>query len=718
MNIDTKYDWVKFYEEFANKLLPYKAKRNELIEKIKTVYKNINIKLPTLEKDNNIVDIDPFTIFGLFNKHLTDVNRIKILTEIKTQFSVLANVPTHFNSLPILNNQNSTYYWFVGSRGLHDIDNLWGLFENSLEYADTNSQKSFEELNKYFNLVINTKGNGNSKVTMGMYWLRPNAFINLDDRNEWFIYESGKMPKELVGVLPEVENKISAEKYFEICNKVKEYLKKPDSPFKDLISLSNEAWSYSEKVNQENKAKKAAEESTNIDADVDTTHYWLYSAGNNSSKWDEFYNGGIMAIGWGELGDLSKMASQNDIKEKMKEVIDDSRSFRNDAHTVWEFAKTMKPGDIVFVKRGMHRIIAKGVVSSDYKYDSAMKDGFNNIRDVTWTDVGDYEHPGGQAVMKTLTDITRYPDYVEQLLNLFPKENDDEIEQSEKVIPIYTKDDFLKDAYVSEQEYTTLVALLENDMNLVLEGAPGVGKTYLAKRLAYSIMGKKDTDRVEMVQFHQSYSYEDFIMGLRPTSNPEKPWEIKPGIFYDFCRKAEVDSENKYFFIIDEINRGNLSKIFGELFVLLEPDKRGNEIRLLYNNEKFSIPKNVYLIGTMNTADRSLALIDYALRRRFSFYDLTPAFDKAGFIDYEKSLKNQKLDRLIEVIKQLNQAISSDESLGEGFRIGHSYLCNLKNDSTLGNIIEYKIIPLLKEYWFDSPSIVNDWAERLRESIK
>lgn len=181
---------------------------------------------------------------------------------------------------------------------------------------------------------------------------------------------------------------------------------------------------------------------------------------------------------------------------------------------------------------------------------------------------------------------------------------------------------------MSEEDYNSLVSLLEHKKNIILQGAPGVGKTFAAKRLAYSIIKRKDPSLVKMVQFHQSYSYEDFVRGYRPT---DKGFEIKNGPFYDFCKKAEEDSENRYFFIIDEINRGNLSKIFGELFMLIEADKRADplknnqpSVQLLYRDpekgvEEFSIPSNLYIIGMMNTADRSLALMDFALRRRFGF---------------------------------------------------------------------------------------------------
>ena len=232
-------------------------------------------------------------------------------------------------------------------------------------------------------------------------------------------------------------------------------------------------------------------------------------------------------------------------------------------------------------------------------------------------------------------------------------------------------------------------------------------------------MGKEDAERVMLVQFHQSYSYEDFIMGFRPD---DEGFKLRTGAFYNFCKKAESDIDNDYFFIIDEINRGNLSRIFGELFMLIEDDKRGASLQLLYSDEQFAVPKNLYIIGMMNTADRSLAMLDYALRRRFAFFNIKPGFETDGFKKYKKGLKNKKLDNLIDCIESLNNDISLDESLGEGFCIGHSYFCNLTpgevNDKDLYGIVEYEIIPLLQEYWFDEPSKINNWRGNLRSAMK
>ena len=289
----------------------------------------------------------------------------------------------------------------------------------------------------------------------------------------------------------------------------------------------------------------------------------------------------------------------------------------------------------------------------------------------------------------------------------------------------YDKELFLSEVFISNDDYTDLRGTLELKKNIILQGAPGVGKTFSAKRLAYSIMGERDDERIGFVQFHQNYSYEDFVMGYKP--NSDGGFDLQRGIFYKFCIKAANDPDRKYFFIIDEINRGNLSKIFGELLMLIEKDYRfnykegkGTRITLAYNDERFAVPENLYIIGMMNTADRSLAMIDYALRRRFSFYPMAPGFDSDGFKYYQETLDNDKFNLLIDKVKELNKDIVADGSLGLGFEIGHSYFCNQEavTDVWLRSVVNYEIIPMLEEYWFDNRDKVNEWSDKLRESIK
>lgn len=828
-----QFEWINFYSEFATKLLEFKNNRAELIADIQSAYSAINMKLPKLEREDSIIDIDPFSVFGLFNKGITNANRIAILESFATVFNIKSKVPNNFDGIPVLNNLKATYYGFKDDRQVADIDNLWGLYESAINLAEKDDAANREIFTKWYDTVHDQLGI-RWNITMGLYWIRPYEFINLDSINRGFIVDPDNMPVDFVNSVKKKLNKVPyASEYLAIKDACLHALKDSDYEYKNFPELSYRAWIVSKQVNQEKaevkgkKSSKAAflswfapliqalrdlggsgtpaearakiieneqlsedeinqtrgknnvnkfenevafarnylvnagyidksvygiwtlteagksvdmtsemasdifknvlssspsKQGKNIDAladeDVHTVRYWLYAPGEGSCMWDEFYTSGIMAIGWGVIGDLSTFDSKDAMKIKMREVIDESLSYKNAAHATWQFANEMKIGDIVFVKKGMHQIIGRGVVMSDYEYDNTRDDEYKNIRQVDWTHNGVWPHPG-QAVMKTLTDITSYTDYVEKLNSLFEDETEEDAEDVEKTYPPYTKEDFLSEVFMLEEEYDKLSGILRIKKNIILQGAPGVGKTFVAKRIAFSMMGVKDVERVMMVQFHQSYSYEDFIMGFRPSTDG---FELKRGAFYNFCKKAEIDGDNDYFFIIDEINRGNLSKIFGELFMLIENDKRGVSLQLLYSDEKFSVPKNIYIIGMMNTADRSLAMLDYALRRRFAFFEIKPGFTTDGFREYRMSLENEKFDKLIACVESLNNVISNDESLGDGFCIGHSYFCNLLpdtiNDQVLSGIVEYELIPLLKEYWFDEPTKVKDWSSNLRSAIK
>lgn len=828
-----QFEWINFYSEFATKLLEFKNNRAELIADIQSAYSAINMKLPKLEREDSIIDIDPFTVFGLFNKGITNANRIAILESFATVFNIKSKVPNNFDGIPVLNNLKATYYGFKDDRQAADIDNLWGLYESAINLAEKDDEANREIFTKWYDTVHDQLGI-RWNITMGLYWIRPYEFINLDSINRRFIVDPDNMPVDFVNSVKKKLNKVPyAAEYLAIKDACLRALKDGNYEYKNYPELSYRAWIVSKQVNQEKaevkgkKSSKAAflrwfapliqalrdlggsgtpaearakiieneqlsedeinqtrgknnvnkfenevafarnylvnagyidksvygiwtltaagksvdmtsemasdifknvlssspsKQGKNTDAladeDVHTVRYWLYAPGEGSCMWDEFYTSGIMAIGWGEIGDLSTFDSKDAMKIKMREVIDESLSYKNAAHATWQFANEMKIGDIVFVKKGMHQIIGRGVVMSDYEYDNTRDDEYKNIRQVDWTHNGEWPHPG-QAVMKTLTDITSYTDYVEKLNSLFEDETEEDAEDVEKTYPPYTKEDFLSEVFMPEEEYDKLSGILRIKKNIILQGAPGVGKTFVAKRIAFSMMGVKDVERVMMVQFHQSYSYEDFVMGFRPSTDGFK---LKRGAFYNFCKKAEIDGDNDYFFIIDEINRGNLSKIFGELFMLIENDKRGVSLQLLYSDEKFSVPKNIYIIGMMNTADRSLAMLDYALRRRFAFFEIKPGFTTDGFREYRMSLENEKFDKLIACVESLNNVISNDESLGDGFCIGHSYFCNLLpdtiNDQILSGIVEYELIPLLKEYWFDEPTKVKDWSSNLRSAIK
>ena len=813
-----KFAWTKLYAELATSLLQFKTNRKALVDLLQDVFSEVGMKFPYVEDDAPVEDIDPFTVMGSFNRGITNDNRVAILSGLKSRLALKEDVPDVFDGIPVLNNLKAWFFAGKNDRASDDIQNLWDMFDVALSYADEpNSEKRGRFIAQYDKVTKQKIIRWN--LTMGMYWCRPNTYINLDDRNRKFILQKDNLPSYFSTVFAGIDKTLpDGSKYLFMCEQCANAIKNGNFGYDDLPRLSYMAWkstqessgkksnaeflkwfnpviealkelggsakpkevrdqiakdlNLSEKEITETRGKtktnkfanevafarnylayegiidksqrgvwvltdkgmscamtdqmasdiflKWVEVLKNNREDDDKeeledpkTRFWMYAAGENSKYLDDFNASGIMAIGWDELGNLLEYADRSEMITALQDKNDPGKSYKNDSLATWQFAREMKPGDVVYVKRGQTKLVGRGIVQSDYIYDDSRKE-YKSIRKVDWTNNGEWDHPG-KAVLKTLTDITDYTDYVIDLEKIFSDENGETVEAPvTQTLTKYTEEDFLNDVFMSREDYESLSRLLLKKKNVILQGAPGVGKTYAAKRLAYSIMQVKDPERVMMVQFHQSYSYEDFIMGYRPTK--DGGFDLVPGPFYEFCRKAKDDTENEYFFIIDEINRGNMSKIFGELLMLIETDKRGETLRLLYKNELFSVPANVHIIGMMNTADRSLAIIDYALRRRFAFYELQPAFDTDSFNVMHDIASNAKYDALIEEVSKLNQEIKDDDSLGSGFVVGHSYFCVTEkiSDEDVAAIVEYELLPLIREYWFDEPSKIATWTERLR----
>ena len=319
-----------------------------------------------------------------------------------------------------------------------------------------------------------------------------------------------------------------------------------------------------------------------------------------------------------------------------------------------------------------------------------------------------------KELKNTRSYINKYRDFLQYCSDL-----------SEKALDSTTPYDFADDPdkpFIAEEKFNEIVELLFRKKNIILQGAPGVGKTFLTKKIAYQLIGMRKDENIETIQFHQSYSYEDFIQGIRPTTSGE--FRVRNGIFYNFCENAKEHPEDTFVFIIDEINRGNLSKIFGELMMLIEYDKRSPRyaLKLTYgeeNSPRFYVPENVYIIGCMNTADRSIAIVDYALRRRFAFCDVEPEFGETFKNYLGTALSKGFVDDICMKVNRVNDIIRTSSSLGKGLEIGHSYFCQLSSvddeQEWWKSICKYELFPYLREICFDNEELCGELCHILSD---
>ena len=471
-----------------------------------------------------------------------------------------------------------------------------------------------------------------------------------------------------------------------------------------------------------NRLKRA--EATEVDYEAwyrerfDDTRVWLMAAGVNGTMWDQFLDADEASVGWEDIGDLGKFDCGSRAIQQALERADADRPSKpiHIAKALSDICGQIQVGDTIIARRSKKQILGMGTVMGNYVYKANRQDHWHTRR-VNWRPceppVDIPKELQKQIATKTLTEFTNKKEWLYEVSRLI--DGDEPCNEA------------LAELFIEGERFRRILSVFRSRKNLILQGPPGTGKTFMARRLAWCLIKRKDSHSIEVVQFHQSYAYEDFVQGYRPTK--AGGFTLRNGVFYEFCERARRDENTPYVFIIDEINRGNMSRIFGELLMLIEADKRREEYAavLTYGEqgERFFVPPNVYILGMMNTADRSLAVVDYALRRRFAFEELKPVFGSPktseAVAKFEKLLRKNNVDR--DIVKRmrsqmakLNEKIRTDSELGSGFEIGHSYFVphgRVKSSGTwYDEIVETQVKPLLQEYWFDRPDDVRG-AEKL-----
>ena len=695
------FTWVPLYQELADKLVAYRDRQPELIQLLEDIRAKDIIVTPLNDKAEPsgetflIKEIDPFTFLGTFNRGIKTEHRLGILAEMKTFFGCEKSLPTDFDGIPVLNNQRSWFVRYQHARLDSDVPALWDVFQKALKNEPLSNQEFLEA----YDAGINVNG-VNVNLSMGLFWIRPNTFLNIDGTNRAYLNIDAKAHT-------------SGEKYKQTLAKIR------TDRAESFLELSLAAY-------------LAKDDGGSVDPPEElskTDSYWLVGASwDDVDQTSQFVDKGVWVNGYRD-GRYADHVNGMQVGERIaiKAMATQKHGLPFESH-----GKT----------QSRMRIKARGTIVKNHKDGRTVEvEWEHGFEPKDW-----YFFTYQRAVWRlTLNDNYEYKDHAQRLIRFVFYDEPQDYQwfldrRTEKAKPVEIEGDETADdspsafgiediidqgVFMDETELHQILERLRDKKNLILQGAPGVGKTFVAEKLAFALMQESDRSRIKFVQFHQSYSYEDFVRGYRPLEKKAGTFGLQDGIFFDFCEQARKD-ERVHVLIIDEINRGNLSQIFGELLMLIEKDKRKEKyaVPLMYprtDEPDFFVPENLYIIGMMNLADRSLALVDYALRRRFAFKTLVPKYQSEAFSNWlaGKSMPGALSDLIVNRMSELNQAIAEDESLGENYMIGHSYFCpndpdlSSKNRDWYDGIIETEIIPLLKEYWFDDKDQQKSSRERL-----
>jgi len=698
--MNTQFTWIDIYHELAQTLLGWQEKQGELIAFLESLRAQGYFVTPMNDRNSEgerflLQEIDPFTFIGSFNRGLRDEQRLAILAQMKQFFNLQSPLPSDFASIPVLNNQSSWFFDYQHARGPDDIAKLWRVFRLAMSENPHDNPDFWQAFDDAL-----TVRRTNINLTMGLFWIRPYDFISLDSVNRAYLKIT--MPKK----------GLDAQFY-------RSFLQSVAAQGKPFPQISLEAWQMLGPLAPAPQSPQPMERPKNI-------QYWLVGAYWDSSEpkdqTQRFLDEGIWQNGCADkyLNEVKSMQVGDKIGIKASFTQRQGLPFDNHEQTV--SGMTIKAIGTIVANRNDGK-----TVEVEWHTDFQEKKWyFYTARTTVW-------HVGAENTWKEaadqLIDFVWYgktQDY-DWFCQQWFKNEAERKDLPERVLPAYGVEDILAaGVFMTLEEVREILERIETKKAVILQGAPGVGKTFLAKKLACALLGEVDEERIEMVQFHQSYSYEDFVRGYRPVAGQAGSFALQNGIFYDFCQKAAADPDRPYIFIIDEINRGNLSQIFGELLMLIESDKRGPDhaVPLVYRasgEPRFFIPPNLYLIGLMNIADRSLAMVDYALRRRFAFITLQPQYENPLFSKWllEREMNPALVQRIIERLSELNRVIREDPLLGENYQIGHSYFCpkgedfSALTDDWFRSIVRTEIVPLLKEYWFDNPTKADEVEKML-----
>lgn len=786
---ESKFTWTNAYPRIADAIYRLASTPERLGKILSSVFNGTHgVTFPkNAGEPFESSQADPFSFFASFNRGTTDSKRRTIIQLIASELGLdNLEIPSDFNGVPLVNAQQSWFFGAKGDRKETDIPGLWRAFVAAIDYADNPTPSTRSAFIEAYDAAIN-QFLVSWKLTMGLFWIRPYAFMTLDSKSRAYLQD-----QDLASFgkgLP------TGEQYLELLDRIRETSKKSFPELSavayEWASKSKQDWwpsldEYDPAITVKQWLELLSNKTVFDDQSLTLMHRMVDHGGEATCKQlsdkygqsPQFYISTAVALAkrvakatgcpvvepvenskWWPVLFIGKPASKADggtyiwkLRPELREALE---TFSPNAPSHWWLTanpKIWSLSDIgigeeqeytLYNEKGNPRRILSNFLAARkgdmiIGYEAAPTKRVvalcEVVRDcdgklLSFKKVRDVDAPIPYASIKA-DPVLSNCEFCKNPNGSFFKLTEEEFATLEAMmdetsplsspssIPHYGKEKFLESVYVDEEDYTALESLLRRKKNLILQGAPGTGKTFAAKRLAYSLMGAKDKTRIEMIQFHQNSTYEDIVIGYRPTD--EGGFEIHEGVFMRFCKRAAADPEKDYFFIIDEINRANISKVFGELLMLIESDHRGDLITLPVGGMRFSVPDNLYIIGMMNTADRGLALIDYALRRRFAFFEMKPALDHARFREsIEKAGAGRKaLEQLVDQVAKLNKTIADDPALGKGFCIGHSYFCveGAISEDDVHSIARYEIEPLIEEYWFDEPDKVKTEIGKL-ESI-